>query len=68
MAESAAPKKITAIAITAHDLPLRCPQHDAPLWARHPRVFLDITTSGEIVCPYCSAHYVFAGDLPKGQH
>lgn len=57
-----------AIEITAHDLPLHCPQPDAPLWARHPRVFLDITHDGKAVCPYCSAHYVFKGELPKGTH
>ena len=68
MAESSASKEIAPIAITAHQLPLYCPLPDAPLWARHPRVFLDITTSGDVVCPYCSAHYVFTGELPKGQH
>jgi uncharacterized Zn-finger protein len=56
----------TPIEITAHDLPLRCPTLDAPLWSRHPRVFLDVTTTGFAVCPYCSAHYVFKGALPKG--
>jgi len=27
-----------------------------------------VTHSGEVVCPYCSAHYVFKGELPKGHH
>jgi uncharacterized Zn-finger protein len=58
----------TPIEITAHDLPLHCPMPDAPLWARHPRVFLDITHTGDVVCPYCIAHYVFKGELPKGAH
>ena len=58
----------TPIEITAHDLPLHCPMPDAPLWARHPRVFLDVTHPGDVVCPYCSAHYVFKGDLAKGAH
>ncbi|MBK1681045.1 hypothetical protein CKO20_11765 [Rhodocyclus tenuis] len=49
----------------AGDLPLFCPRPDAPLWARHPRVYLDVTTTGEVVCPYCSAHYLFAGEAPK---
>lgn len=65
MAENTASKSIAAITITAHDLPLHCPMPDAPLWARHPRVFLDIAQTGEVVCPYCSAHYVFKGELPK---
>ena len=54
--------------VTAHDLPLHCPMPDAPLWARHPRIFLDVTHTGEVVCPYCSAHYVFKGNLSKAQH
>lgn len=57
---------VEATTVTAHDLPLHCPQPDAPLWSRHPRVFLDIAHSGEATCPYCSARYVFKGELPKG--
>ena len=30
----------------------------------HPRVFLKIAESGEIVCPYCSRRY----DLAEGTH
>ena len=56
------------VEVTAHDLPLHCPQPNAPLWSRHPRVFLDVTKTGETTCPYCSAHYVFKGELPKGHH
>ena len=65
MAENTSSKPIE---ITAHDLPLHCPMPDAPLWALHPRVFLDVTDTGDVVCPYCSAHYVFKGELPKGAH
>lgn len=57
-----------AITVTASDLPLACPRPDAPLWARHPRVFLDVLTEGKVVCPYCSAHYVFSGEAPKAHH
>lgn len=57
--------KTQPIGVTAKDLPLHCPMADAPLWARHPRVFLDLTT-GEASCPYCGAKYVLQGDAPKG--
>ncbi|ATE60832.1 zinc-finger domain-containing protein [Thauera sinica] len=60
--------KTQAVVIHAKDLPLHCPLPGAPLWARHPRVFLDVLKTGEVVCPYCSAHYVFAGERPKGHH
>lgn len=56
------------IEVTEKDLPLHCPTPDAPLWSRHPRVFLDVAKTGDVVCPYCSAHYVFKGELPKGHH
>lgn len=56
------------VEVTAKDLPLHCPLPDAPLWARHPRVFLDALKTGEAVCPYCGAHFVFTGEKPKGHH
>ncbi len=60
--------KAEPIGVTAQDLPLHCPPDDAPLWARHPRVFLDVVKTGEATCPYCSAHYVLTGERPKGHH
>ncbi|PTD96170.1 zinc-finger domain-containing protein [Pseudothauera lacus] len=66
MAENS--NKDEVVQVGAADLPLHCPQPDAPLWARHPRVFLDVLKSGEAVCPYCSARYVFTGERPKGHH
>ncbi|MFA7278572.1 MAG: zinc-finger domain-containing protein [Sterolibacterium sp.] len=56
------------IKLTAHDLPLHCPRPDSPLWARHPRVFLDVLKTGEATCPYCSTRYRFSGEAPKGHH
>jgi uncharacterized Zn-finger protein len=38
----------------------------APLWARHPRVFLDVAKAGESLCPYCGTRYVYKGAPPKG--
>lgn len=54
------------VAVTAEDLPLHCPPPGAPLWARHPRVFLDPLKTGEAVCPYCSTRYTFSGKAPSG--
>lgn len=58
------------VEVTAHDLPLHCPLPGAPLWARHPRVFLDVlkNSQGEAVCPYCGTKYRFIGERPKGHH
>lgn len=56
------------VAVTAHDLPLACPREGAPLWARHPRVFLDVLKTGEAACPYCGTLYRFTGERPTGHH
>lgn len=48
------------VEITAQDLPLHCPGDKAPLWSLHPRVFLDISKTGEVKCPYCGTDYKLA--------
>ena len=56
------------VTVTQADLPLACPLPDAPLWARHPRVFLDVADSGEARCPYCGTRYRYSGEKPHGHH
>ena len=34
----------------------------------HPRVYLDLTADGQIVCPYCSRTYVLAEGAKIGHH
>ena len=29
----------------------------------HPHIYLDMGTSDEVVCPYCSTHYVYNEEL-----
>jgi len=45
-----------------------CPNPKMPRWSHHPRVFLDVTTTGEAKCPYCSTVYrLKAGEkVPAG--
>lgn len=43
--------------VTANDLPLHCPTKEVALWSSHPRVFLDLTLSGQATCPYCGSQY-----------
>lgn len=54
------------VEVTAKDLPLHCPLPGAPLWARHPRVFLDVVRDCKALCPYCGTQYVYKGAAPKG--
>jgi uncharacterized Zn-finger protein len=58
--------KSRTVEVTATDLPLHCPTPATPVWSMHPRVFLDVAKSGEILCPYCGTKYVFKGVAPKG--
>lgn len=44
--------------VRSTDLPLCCPMPEMTLWDGHPRVYLEIETKGEVLCPYCSALYV----------
>ncbi|MCX7961234.1 MAG: zinc-finger domain-containing protein [Burkholderiales bacterium] len=56
------------VEVRAEDLPLHCPRPDAPLWALHPRVFLDVVKHGVAMCPYCGTKYVYKGEPPKRGH
>jgi uncharacterized Zn-finger protein len=51
------PNKPQVIEISAKDLPLHCPTDEMALWCSHPRVFLDVATTGEALCPYCGTRY-----------
>ncbi len=49
------------IEITAHDLQgpgaVTCPNPKMPLWSNHPKVFIDVVTTGSGKCPYCGTVY-----------
>ena len=34
-----------------------CPNPKMALWSNHPKVFIDVATSGEGKCPYCGTVY-----------
>ena len=63
MADTSKQKEVT---VTEKDLPLHCPMPGAPLWERHPRVFLDVAKPGQALCPYCGTRYLYTGAPPKG--
>jgi uncharacterized Zn-finger protein len=41
---------------------------NAATGAGHPRVYLDLTAKGSIICPYCSRTYVVAEGTKLGHH
>jgi uncharacterized Zn-finger protein len=49
------------VEVTAKDLQgpgaVCCPNPKMPLWSNHPKVYLDVATTGEGKCPYCGTVY-----------
>jgi len=46
-----------------------CPNTRMTLWNQHPRVFIDVATTGEGRCPYCGTVYrLKAGEKAHAAH
>ena len=45
------------VMVDGKDLPLHCPTAEVALWSSHPRVFLDLSKTGQVACPYCGTQY-----------
>ena len=43
-----------------------CPNPKMAQWSTHPKVYLDVATTGEAACPYCGTKYVLDGPAPHG--
>ena len=44
-----------------------CPNPKMALWSNHPRVFIDLASTGEGKCPYCGTEYrLRPGEKPHG--
>ena len=56
------------IELSADDLPAVCPRASLPLWALHPRVFLDVVNQNEALCPYCCTRYRLQRDAHIHDH
>ena len=68
---STAPKALVELA--AADLVgpgvVFCPNPRMPLWSNHPKVFIDVATTGEGRCPYCGTVYrLKAGEKAHAGH
>ena len=64
MSDSHAPPSGSPVLLKASDLPAHCPNPKMPLWSNHPRVFIDVASTGEGWCPYCGTVY----KLKAGEH
>ena len=61
---SALPATAPVVELSASELPAFCPNPSMPLWASHPRIFLDVVNESEAMCPYCGTRY----RLKRGAH
>lgn len=72
MSDLSEPKTLeprAVVELSAKDLPAFCPNPAMPLWAGHPRVFIDALQHGGGQCPYCGTRYrLRAGEVVKGHH
>ena len=61
--------ELPLVELSAKDLPAFCPNPSMPVWNHHPRVFLDVTRTGEAMCPYCGTKYrLRPGEAPRAGH
>ena len=37
-----------------------CPNPKMPVWSTHPRVFIEVASTGVAKCPYCGTEYRLA--------
>ena len=58
---AASTREFPVVTLEANDLPAFCPNPAMPLWNHHPKVFLDVATTGEAKCPYCGTDYKLKG-------
>lgn len=50
-------KDARVVELSTDDLPAVCPHASMPLWAWHPRVFLDLVNRDGAMGPYCCTRY-----------
>jgi uncharacterized Zn-finger protein len=73
IAMATADPKSAFVELTAADLSgpgvVFCPNPKMPLWSNHPRVFIDVATTGLGKCPYCGTEYrLKAGEKVHSAH
>lgn len=66
--KAGAPKGAELIELSADELPAVCPHASMPLWASHPRVFLEVVNENEAMCPYCGTRYRLRHDASVHDH
>jgi uncharacterized Zn-finger protein len=66
--EAKATVEVTAQDLQGHGV-VFCPNPKMPLWSGHPRVFIDVASTGQGKCPYCGTLYrLKAGEAVSHGH
>jgi len=56
------------VELSARELPAFYPNASMPLWAPHPRIFMDVVNESEAMCPYCGTRYRLKRDAHFRDH
>jgi len=68
MSDKQAVVEVTAKDLQGHGV-VFCPNPKMPLWSGHPKVFIDVASTGEGKCPYCGTIYKLrAGEIVSHAH
>ncbi len=63
---------VAVVEVSAEDVQgpgvVTCPNPKMALWSEHPRVFIDIATTGEGKCAYCGTVYRLKAGEPLHAH
>ncbi|MCY7315116.1 MAG: zinc-finger domain-containing protein [Rubrivivax sp.] len=67
------PAPVAVVELAAADLVgpgvIHCPNPKMSLWSTHPKVFIDVASTGEGKCPYCGTVYrLKPGEVPRHGH
>ncbi len=63
-----APVELTTSDLVGHGS-ICCPNPRMSLWNQHPKVFIDVGSTGEGRCPYCGTVYrLKAGEQARAGH
>jgi uncharacterized Zn-finger protein len=68
MTQTQEARQAAAVELDGKDLPAFCPNPQMPIWSHHPRVFLDVATTGQAMCPYCGTTYRLKPGTRTGGH
>ncbi|RCS56734.1 zinc-finger domain-containing protein [Parvibium lacunae] len=68
MTQTVQPSSASTAAVEVEQLPVYCPNPAMPIWCSHPKVFLDVSKTGQAKCPYCGTVYTLKAGVAVHGH